>query len=114
MITKDLIPEVGAKPFVIMTCLLRGLCPEVTFVSAGSCNPRSRASSWPGALSWVFTIWIARVKARDNRFVKAVTHDTSGRDGNLQVILRRVLGGGAPEQRGGVRGRAGQPGTGTM
>src|SRR5689334_7500893 len=26
------------------------------------------------------------VKARDNRVVKAVAHDTSGRDGNLRVI----------------------------
>jgi hypothetical protein len=90
MITKDLIPEVGTKSFVIMNCLLKGLCPGVTSASAGSCDSHSRAPSGPIALSRAFTAWIARVKARDNRVVNAVTHDTSGRDGNLQVILRHV------------------------
>jgi len=40
MIAKDLIPEVGAKPFVIMNGLLKRLCAEVTSVSAGSSDPR--------------------------------------------------------------------------
>jgi len=35
MITKDFIPEMGIKSFVIMNCLLKGLCPEVASASAG-------------------------------------------------------------------------------
>jgi hypothetical protein len=96
MIAKDLIPELGTRSFVIMKYLLKSHDrrshppPQTHFFRVPGAFIADRIIV--GRYARYRTPGIAWVTAHDNRGVKAVTHDASDRDGNLQVILRRVLG----------------------
>jgi hypothetical protein len=70
MIAKDLIPGMGAKPFVIMKCLLKSRARK------SHPPPQAHFPRVPGTF----------IADRIIVAVKAVTHDASGRDGNPRLF----------------------------